>query len=665
MIAVRRFSSVLVLLILSLPVSAGVGVWTPLGPDGGEGWSVAVDPVNADVVYLGTRGGVFKSTDGGETWAAASAGLPPEGAWVRAILVRPGAVFAGTQDGVIYRSTNGGASWVRSSTGISSIPPEHGPGIGSLSSDPKRPARIWAGARKGLYSSTDNGATWTTRYVGRPFDNPVTGIAIDPVNGQIYIASSRRGVYTSTNLGKSWTQVSSGLRGASYSDLVLDPQNPAILHVAAATGLWRSDNRGGRWTRVPAVSGLVSALVYQGSRLYAASMTAGLFYSDDQGRTWTATLEKPGGLVADLAAGSIELHAASSFVGVPSFGGVPVYRSLDRGETWEASHRGVDSLGVRAVTVSPADGNVLYAYGWEAGMFKSLDRGATWQHLDFGEGFPVLGPPLQTILVDRANPSTVYGGAGLGRGSLVRSTDAGATWAERFSLGVEDLESDPGAAGTVWAAGYVNLSNDLTALFRSVNHGEDWLPVAFPGGSSAWIRAFEIDPTNPQVLWAAGGVWQVTQPLLSRLFLRIYRSTDGGLTWESRNGSASSGEVPAGVGVEDLAIDPASPNRLYLATTGGLYRTTDAGLTWTLVPGLPGARALEVEVAPTTPTTVYVSLSGIGVRRSADGGATWSAVSAGLGAMPLFDLIVDPTNPRRLYAGTATRSVFTYEEPAP
>jgi len=80
------------------------------------------------------------------------------------------------------------------------------------------------------------------------------------------------------------------------------------------------------------------------------------------------------------------------------------------------------------------------------------------------------------------------------------------------------------------------------------------------------------------------------------------------------------------------------------------------------VPGLTGA-VTEVETSPTTPTTVYAFLSGFGVLRSTDGGNTWAPARRGLAPIPVLDLVVDPTDPHRLYAGTLTRSVFTYTEP--
>lgn len=671
MLVLPRLSRLLLILsflLLALPAAAGVGIWTPLGPDGGSVWALAVDPADPDVVYAGTTNGMFKSTDGGETWTAISRGLGPEGVWVRAILVRPGAVYIGTEAHGAFKSTDGGATWFR----LSGIPPVHpgsGPSVGALLADPRNPNRIWAGARRGLLSTTNGGATWTNRFQADPFDAPVTGIAIDPVNGQIFVSISRRGVYTSTNEGRRWTKVSRNLNASSYHDLVIDPNNRSVLHVGTGSGLWRSDNRGASWRRVPALGDRgVLALAYQGNRLYAASLTLGIFYSDDQGRIWTPTGEKPEDpQIVELAAGPDALYvgtAGNVFLGTAgnvSVGGV--FRSLDQGATWEPGS-GMDSLRVDLVAVDPSDPDVLYAVVPTAtfsqwALFKSMDRGETWEVLDLGLDLPNFGPGLRTLLVDPSDPSTLYADFGH---SILRSRDAGATWeAIALPLYIQELEADPRAPGAVWAAGFLDILPGTSPLYHSDDFGATWEPVAFPLPQGMEIRAFEVDPTNPQVLWAGGSFLEVL-PNSFRVHLRVFRSGDGGQTWQRRDTGLPTTPTRGGLTVLDLAIDPANPSRVYAATESGLYRTTDAGLTWARVPGFT-APVTEVEAAPATPSAIYAYLSGFGIQRSTDGGATWSAARRGLAPIPVLDLVVDPTDPRRLYAGTLTRGVFTYTEP--
>src|SRR5262245_45802293 len=102
-----------VILFTSQPADAGVGSWTTQGPEGGPLLSLAIDPLEPRTLYAGTLiNGVFKSTDGGSTWSAASAGLPA-GSGAGELVVDPGTsgtLYATAAPGV-FKSTNSGDSW--------------------------------------------------------------------------------------------------------------------------------------------------------------------------------------------------------------------------------------------------------------------------------------------------------------------------------------------------------------------------------------------------------------------------------------------------------------------------------------------------------------------------------------------------------------------------
>lgn len=163
------------------PAAAGVGVWTPLGPDGGSVWAMAVDPDDADVVYAGTRNGVFKSTDAGATWVSASKGLP----------VSRYAV----------------------------------PSVGVLAADPRFPNRIWATAGRGVFLSTDGGQTWQARRNGLPSDTFARGLVLAPDGKTLYLVN-QKAVFKTTDQGKKWTRVNKGFSTeGALGELVLDPAN--------------------------------------------------------------------------------------------------------------------------------------------------------------------------------------------------------------------------------------------------------------------------------------------------------------------------------------------------------------------------------------------------------------------------------------------------------
>jgi photosystem II stability/assembly factor-like uncharacterized protein len=648
----RRALLVLSLWTIALPAFAGLGVWTPLGPDGGSVWALAVDPDDADVVYAGTRNGIFKSTDAGATWAPASKGLGPAGVWVMSLAVTSEAVYAGTYTNGVYKSTDGGATWFSASAGLP-YAVVLTPNVGALVADPRSPDRIWAGTNRGVFLTTNGGLSWQERRRGLPLDAPSRGLALAP-DGKTLYASNTRSVFKTTNQGKKWTRVSKGLIG-SVGDLVLDPANPSTLF-AAGLGLWKTTNRGASWTQVaPSLfDGGVLALAWQGTRLlvshYSVAKRA-ILYSDDRGATWTPAAASPSDpTVLDLAA-SPDLVYAGSASNILAAG---VYRSLDHGRTWDLSVAGLTGLGTRGVTVDPDDSDVLYTGVDDIGVFKSLDRGATWEQLDLGLE-PLQQIRVSAILVDPSDSSIVYAGSGFGPGGLFRTEDAGASWEKvaAVPLMAEALAPDPRTPGAVWAAG-------SPGLYHTGDHGETWERLPVPGGELIWLRAFQVDPEHPEILWGAGTLIEI-RPGGIRLLLRLFRSADAGQTWQRRETGL------AGTSVIALAVDPANPSLLLAGTDAGLFRTVDAGLTWTKVPGFSAAVNSIVAAPPSqvTPTAFYANLEGFGVQRSVDGGVTWTPARRGLAPVPVSSLTVDPHDPRLLYAGSQTRGVFTWTEPTP
>jgi photosystem II stability/assembly factor-like uncharacterized protein len=659
----RRQVAVVTLFLLSLlplarQAAAGVGVWTPLGPDGGSVWAMAVDPDDADVIYAGTRNGIFKSTDAGATWTVASKGLGPTGVWVRSLAVTSDAVYAGTNDNGVYKSTDGGAIWFPASAGLPA-PVVLSPNVGALVADPSSPNRIWAGTNRGVYLTTNGGLTWQERRRGLPFDVASRGLALAPDGKTLYV-TNLRSIFKTTNQGKKWVRVSNGLTGGSVGDVVLDPTNPSIVF-AAGPGLWKSTNGGASWTQIAPkmFDGGVLALAWQGTRLFAglASPTRrGIFYSDDHGATWTAAMENPfDPIILELAAGPDLVYAGTA----SSTEVAGVFRSLDHGRTWDLSTAGLTSLGARGVAVDPilTHSDVLYTGVEDIGVFKSPDRGATWE-LGIRTD-PDLSPiRISTILVDPSplvdpgRMSIVYAGSGFGPGGLFQSQDAGDTWEKvaEVPLMVEALALDRRISGAVWAAGF-------PGLYHSDDQGETWEGFAVPGGENLWLRAFQVDPHDPNILWAAGALIDA-RPSGVRLNLRLFRSADAGQTWQRRETGR------AGTSVLSLAVDPANSSLLLAGTDTGLFRTADAGLTWTKVPGFAAA-VNAIVAAPAAPTAFYANLEGFGVQRSVDGGVTWTPARRGLAPVPVTTLAVDPHDPRRLYAGSETRGVFTWTEPTP
>lgn len=630
----RLLSCVPVFVVLSLlagPASAEAGVWSSLGPEGGIIGSLAADPFASDTVYAGTDGGLFKTIDGGQTWRLVS---PPTG-WAYVLAFVGETIYASFWNRGLVRSSDGGSTW----SSVPGLPPA----IIDVAGDPHSPNRIWATNGLKLYVSTDGGATWSGRR--KPVNKrpqPLTDLAIDPAGSWVYLLATN-GFFRSGDSGKTW-QLGEGIHGKSYLwQLAIDSENPAVLYLSTTSELFRSEDRGSHWVGIAAETigdGFIRDVAVLAGSVYISIPRQGIFSSSDGGATWTRAAQGPAEPVA-LAAASEVLYASSEGNGLP--GGL--FRSFDRGESWErTANKGLKALSITAVAVDPSDSQILYAGATSTGVMKSADRGATWRIVapELEQGEP-LGS-VREILVEPSHPATLYAiGESAG---LVRSLDRGETW-QRMppNRGFLAMALDPRQPGALWAAGY-------SGVFHSADGGEHWTQVpVFTDTGMIWQQV-EVDPHDLRVVYVAG--WELNETPEIRLF----RSEDGAATWQRRDTGIEGSQVSA------LAIDPAMPNRLFAGTDKGLYHSNDSGLTWTRLRGI-GGRVDEVAVAPTTPMVLYAAVAGYGIKRTVNVGQSWTPARRGLGETPVYDLTIDPQDPRRLYAGTSFRGLFAWDEPPP
>jgi photosystem II stability/assembly factor-like uncharacterized protein len=211
--------------------------------DGGENWAainnglgttyinihaVAVHPSNANTVYIGTwKDGLFKTTDGGSSWVAKNAGLTASD--VRAVAIDPNApqtIYAGLGEGAgIYKSTNGGDSWVAINSGLDLVCPSYLLPIGGspLGFSLERPPEQ---VEDQLYSSIP----WTS----------IRALAIDPTDSQtVYAADFHSGAYLSTDGGGSWVKINEGLTMRAISALAISSDGQLVYAATWGGGVFR------------------------------------------------------------------------------------------------------------------------------------------------------------------------------------------------------------------------------------------------------------------------------------------------------------------------------------------------------------------------------------------------------------------------------------------
>jgi photosystem II stability/assembly factor-like uncharacterized protein len=284
---------------------------------------------------------------------------------------------------------------------------------------------------------------------------------------------------------------------------------------------------------------------------------------------------------------------------------------------------------VTALAVDPRNSDVVFLGGAEGGIWKTTDGGTTWTPLTDSQPSLSMG----ALALDPSNPDTVYGATGLaiegkyGAG-ILKSTDSGSTWTNIpgpfVNQNMAALSVSPTNSQVLLATSPGN------GIFRSTDAGQTWTNVfrgSFP------IELF-FDPTNGSIAYATLGVACCgTQK-------GVYKSLDGGLTWNPISGTGSNVLPSTNLGRIEIAISPSSPSTLYAgianSTDGsllGLFKTVDGGANWTALLGAPDYCNPQcgydnvIRVHPTNPDIVVAG--GIHIYRSLDGGNSWSDIRVG------------------------------------
>ena len=618
--------------------------------DGGESWravssvawsvtALVIDPKQSSTLYAGTSQGVRKSTDGGATWIDSSNGLrtgsvnklvinPLTPSTLYAVSILTGGPFSNAPVGptaIIFKSTNGGGSWTPLDTGL---PPNAF--INLLVIAPATPSILYAVAppifvfpeppKAVFLRSTDGGESWNPLNNDLPVPTFINFLAIDPIASSTLYASTNMGIFKSINGGESWKALNTGLPpNFSGGSLVIDSAAPSTIYsVAPLSGVPGQAPGPPSW---------------------------GILKSTDGGQSWnTFTVGLPpnsniNGLAVDpitpsrIYAGVFGFPSGGFGPGVQGSGGV--FKSTDGGQSWNASSAGLISFDVRTLATNSVDLGTVYAGGF-GGVFKSTDSGANWN----GTGLTAY---TGSLVSGFSNPNLLYAQTGRSNGCgssdrlLFRSTDAGANWSDTAS---------PRNSGCI-------------------------LNVNF---FSAHVIPIVIDPTNPNTLYVGESEDQDG-------YSALLKSTDGGANWSTAwdwfTGLRGSIRV--------IAIDPAIPNTLYMGLDDvsaaaqpdqpapqsiGLFKSTDGGVTWRNT-GLTRGAVNLLAIDPSKSNIMYASTEGHsdpkgfqGLFKSIDGGTSWLAINKGLSGLiesrltTTTALIIDPANSNILYLGTSNSGLF-------
>ena len=621
---------------LTSPTAAQCQRWVQATPDGGDIWSLAIDPVTPSTLYAGTDGALYRSTDRGANWTAVNTGSVGEVVYSVVIdPATPSTVYAGISPGV-YRSTDRGEHWTVLNTGLTDR------SVNLLAIDPVTPSTLYAATFYSLYRSTDRGDHWSEVRNGLT-DNDVWSLAIDPRTPSTLYAGTRSGVYRSTDRGDNWTPVNNGLTELNVYSLAIDPETPSSLFAGTRTALFRSTDQGNQWTFVTGlpINVDVSSLAIDHStpsNVYLGT-SRGAYRSTDGGFTWKTINAGGPYYLTYREVNSVVIDPVTPSTLYAGTRGSGVFRSTDRGDLWTPVNSGLKAPNVLSIAVDPTAPSTIYLGTYDMSLFRSGDRGVNWMPATTDLGVGAADPSrldVHTIVIEPSAPFRVWVGTGYG---VYFSTNRGTNWTQANS-GLTDrrvlsLAIDPAATSSLY------VGTVSAGVFRSTDRGGSWTAIN-KGLTNLEVRSLAIDPLSPSTLYA--GTREAG----------IFRSTDQGANWTPINNGLTNLEVFS------LAIDPVTPSPVYAGTYGGgVFRSTDLGNTWS--PANSGLTNLGIRILvidPATHATLYAGTGGSGVFRSTDRGANWSALNSGLTNFNVYSLAIDPTDPSTLYVGTFGAGVW-------
>jgi photosystem II stability/assembly factor-like uncharacterized protein len=696
-----------------------------IGPaaTGGRIHDIQIDPKNPAILYVGAAsGGIWKSVNNGVTWKDVFGRQADNTFGALAIFERDSKIiWAGTGEhnnrqssswgGGVYRSTDGGDTWTYLSLHDTRA-------IGRVVLDPADAnvafvaavGNLWAeNAERGVFKTTDAGRTWTKVLYVDPFTG-ATDLVMDPRDAKVlYAATYQRlrkafgfngggpgsAIYKSTDAGVTWKKLETGIPAGDKGriGLALARSKPDVLVAtiehATAGGTYRTEDAGATWKRMSATN--PRPMYYSkptidpnnDKRIWLPGTY--IVKSEDGGTTFEEEPTSPTydvGLKTDHHVIRVD-PANSSHIYVVGDGGL--HESFDMGKTYIRVNN-IPVAQVYRIAVDSRDPYFVYAglqdnHSW---MGPSATRhwlgilNQDWVEIGFSDG--------TGKAVDKADWRKVYSSSSNGNLSLVDPLTGDAMGiTPRPPAGEPNYRYDWDApvmasrhtSGTVYLGGNrLFISRDFGStwtrtkdLTRSINRDE--LPMMGvlnkdiklsrnDGDGISEISNFAESPLDPKILWVGtdDGNVQLT--------------TDGGATWTEL--SAAIQGVKQGTFVGDIVASEASRGTAYVSFDAHrdgdfkpyLFRTTDFGKTWMAVTtGLPADDASVRGLAeyPGKPNVLFA-----GTERALfvthDSGAHWTRLAANLPTTRYDDIIVHPRT-KDLVLGTHGRGIWILDDASP
>jgi len=654
--------------------------WVNMGPNSSTGGYaglgrinvIAFHPTDANTFWIGApSGGLWKTTDGGNSWNCLTESLPVIGV-----------------SGVVIADDYETSNTLYIATGDRDAGDNYSVGV---------------------LKSTDGGVNWET--TGLTFDVSnnyrITRFLADPDNQDIMLAATNGGIFRTTDGGVNWVMEQSGL----FMDMEFKPGSSTEIYAVTSNYngtpvFYKSVDGGDTWASSHTFSSAayrveIAVTAADPTYVYAltcntASGTEGVYQSTDSGENFTQVLdgstsgnnllgyESDGTSTGGQGWYDLTLAVSPTDENTLWVGGINTWKSTDGGANWTlSSHWWGD--GVQAVHADKHymeyQNDTVFFEGNDGGIYKTTDGGSTWEDLTNGMVISQIyriGPSQQTAdvvmtglqdngskLFDSNNWYDVKGGDGME--CIIDYTDEAVQYGTYVNGQIDrttntwytstDISANiPGGPNGAWVTPYVLDPNDHETIFvgyeelwKSEDRGDTWTEISNLELTDK-IRSVAVAPSNSDVIYMADLYY-------------LYKTTDGGQTWDDINAN-----IPAGTKqITYITVDHSDPDKVWI-TFGGyddvlrIMETTDGGTTWTdISTGLPPVPANCVaQNILSSINQLYVGTDmGVFIR---NGDTDWVAFNQNLPSVIVNELeffydMASPSN-SRLYAATYGRGLW-------
>jgi photosystem II stability/assembly factor-like uncharacterized protein len=670
--------------------------WNLEGPFniGGRINTIAVHPQIRNIILVGNAaGGIFKTTNGGADWYPVFDGhLHLSISHIVFDPVNPSVLYAGTGDKNIggyffigdgvYKSTDGGETWFNIGLSEERI-------ISKILINPNNTNIIYAAAmglpsqrnnNRGLYKSIDGGGTWS-QVLFLSTDAGIIDMVMDPLNPDIIyaagwnrirsnqesiVAGPEGKIFKTTDGGNTWVALSNGLPSGSVSriGLTMSSKSPNTLfaaYVDATTlnllNIYKSTNGGANWQPIPLNNLDPSAL--GGFGWYFGEIRVSPFNDNE------------------LFLLGVDLHKTSSGGSNWEMAGPPWWQYEVHADKHDLVY--LDSLTILLST--------------DGGIYKSINGGVSFTRID---NLP--NTQFYRVGINPHQPLTYYGGA-QDQGTMSGNAITGNNWERIFGGDGFQPLFDPGNANLFYVEtqnGGLYYTENGGGFFNSLTTGID------NSDRRSWDMPFNMGKTNSKTLYtgtyrmyrmeeAPYGVWEpISEDLTKGVIFGgrfhvisaiddsplnpnlLYAATSDGYAWVSTDGGATSwSNISSGLPdryVTSIKASPNTANNVYVAHSGyransyipHIHKSTNRGQTWTDISGnLPQLAINDIEVLPGHNDSVIFVASDGGVYVTFNGGQFWERLGQGMPVVPVFDIAFNKQS-KKLIAGTFARSLMTF-----